>query len=218
MKEGLRRQDFSLHAVRKWRELCAWISQSSEEERRGVTSLPRWGSCSFFCGLARVFILPVCARLARGCWRMLVSLDYMNGFVLFCSDLFLCVWVFWLHVCIPCACLMSSEDTVSNWSIPRNWSWKQLWNTVWVLELSSGPLEEPNELLAMEPSLHPLCEVLPLHHRCHQYTCVNKPCGWNERRWFHSCLQGPGASIPIDSTPVRNSDWSSLICIRMQIQ
>lgn len=67
MKEGLRRQDFSLHAVRKWRELCAWISQSSEEERRGVTSLPRWGSCSFFCGLARVFILPVCARLARGC-------------------------------------------------------------------------------------------------------------------------------------------------------
>lgn len=67
IKEGLRRQDFRLHAVREWRELCAWISQSSEEERRGVTSLPRWGSCSLFCGLARVFILPVCARLARGC-------------------------------------------------------------------------------------------------------------------------------------------------------
>lgn len=47
IKEGLRRQDFRLHAVRKWRELCAWISQSSEEEKSGL----------FFATMGQLFLL-----------------------------------------------------------------------------------------------------------------------------------------------------------------
>lgn len=101
-------------------------------------------------------------------------------FVLF-SNLFLCVWVFWLRVCVPRTCLHPQKPEVSNKS-PRTgvrYSWEVPYGC-W--ELSSGPLEEQKELLATEPSLHPLYEVLPLHHSCCS-TCVDKS-HVKEKRWF----------------------------------
>jgi hypothetical protein len=41
-----------------------------------------------------------------------------------------------------------------------NWSYRQVWAAMWVLELNPGPLEEKVVLLTTEPSLQPPKTVL----------------------------------------------------------
>lgn len=138
----------------------------------------------------------------------------MRDFVLFCYLIY-----FYVYECFDCMYVYHvrawrpQKPEVTG---PQELELDTVENTIW--ELSSGPLEEQKELLAPEPSLHPLYEVLLLHHRCCS-TYVNK--SHVKREVMVSlavCSKVQEQSIPAYTTLVRNSAWLFLICTMRQVQ
>lgn len=69
--------------------------------------------------------------------------------------------MFYLYVCVPCACLVAEETKKGVW-IPWNWYYERCQSSCRYLEPSPGPLQEQQVLLTTERSLQPPVEVTVL--------------------------------------------------------
>lgn len=96
--------------------------------------------------------------------------------------LFIFMCFFYVYECFSVILCMSVNhmyaaptETRRGYQILRNWSYRWLWDPIWVLGSNAGPVQEQQVLLITEPSLWPLvlCLLLKIE-ACHsEGACVS---------------------------------------------
>lgn len=85
-----------------------------------------------------MLLAPSCKRLPA--WTH--PLQHLDLF-----DFMLCVWVFWLHVCLRTICMLHAGRAQSGWQDALDLKLKAVVNRLGVLRVLVGPLEEQHQLL-----------------------------------------------------------------------